>query len=263
MKNIIRSLILKSGYHLQKLDNHEKNRRNRFEPYEVEFHGHTLYVHDCDSFELGKYELFDRDQIYKFNTEREKPFIIDCGANLGMSVIYFKSLYPQAEIIAFEADPYVHSFLQKNVCSFQFSDTTIINKAVWNCAGETLSFLSEGGAGGRLQQPSAAHKFVNVQTIRLRDYLDRRIDFLKIDIEGAEYAVIRDCADQLTNVDNLFIEYHSFPGTPQNLHLILDIVQQAGFTYHIKEAFTNPEPFAERRINFGMDLQLNIFCYRN
>jgi hypothetical protein len=48
----------------------------------------------------------------------------------------------------------------------------------------------------------------------------------------------------------------------QNLHLILQIVKDAGFRYHIKEAYTTVLPFMERRLNNGMDLQLNIFCYR-
>ncbi len=235
--------------------------KERFAPYECIFLDHTLYVHDYASFNLGISELF-HENIYKFKADRDKPYIIDCGANLGMSVIYFKSLYPNAEIIAFEADPHIFSFLQRNVQSFNFSDVTVINKAVWCSPDNTLSFLSEGGAGGRLEEKSEKHKFVDVRTIRLKDYLKREVDFLKIDIEGAEYNVIEDCADELKKVKNLFIEYHSFPNVAQNLHLILEIVQRAGFKYHVKEAYTTPEPFIEQTLNFGMDLQLNLFCYR-
>jgi hypothetical protein len=53
------------------------------------------------------------------------------------------------------------------------------------------------------------------------------------------------------------------PEKRQNLHDILKIVQDAGFKYHIKEAYTTKYPFIERKLNFGMDLQLNIFCYKN
>ncbi len=247
---------------LKSFGNKSNGTKNRFEPYECEFMSQTLYVHDDASFELGKKELFV-EHIYKFISTNEDPYIIDCGANMGMSVIYFKSLYPQAEIIAFEADPHIFSFLEKNVRSFNFFDVKVINKAVWNSSSDTLSFLSEGGAGGRLQEKSEDHVFVDVETIRLKDFLNRKVDFLKIDIEGAEYNVIKDCSEELKNVKNLFIEYHSFPKTKQNLHLILDIVQNAGFCYHIKEAFTSSQPFVERKTNFGMDLQLNIFCYRD
>jgi FkbM family methyltransferase len=164
--------------------------------------------------------------------------------------------------LAFEADPYIFSFLEKNIQSFGLNDVTVINRAVWDINGQSLSFLAEGGAGGRVQEKSGHHKFVAVITTRLRDYLTEEIDFLKIDIEGAEGKVLSDCADGLKFVKNLFIEYHSMENTNQNLHSILQIVHHAGFRYHIKEAYTTVFPFIERKLNFGMDLQLNIFCYR-
>ena len=37
---------------------------------------------------------------YHFTAANETPHIIDCGSNIGMSVIYFKMLYPEAEIVA-------------------------------------------------------------------------------------------------------------------------------------------------------------------
>ncbi len=236
-------------------------KKQRFKPYTRNFKGHTLHIHDHASFKLGKKELF-RQQVYKFNSTKDKPYIIDCGANMGMSIIYFKSLFPSCRILAFEADPYIFSFLEKNVQSYQLQDVTIINKAVWNANDETLSFLAEGGAGGRLQEKSGQFKFVDVKTARLKDYLNEEIDFLKIDIEGAEYKVIADCASELKNVKHLFIEYHSMADKEQNLQRILQLAQDAGFRYHIKEAYTTKFPFVERRLNLEMDLQLNIFCYR-
>jgi len=273
MKQIIKKTFSKLGYRIEAIqptptieaDNgvlEQKAVKNRFEPYECTFMEHTLYVHDYASFDLGNSELF-HDKIYKFKADNDRPYIIDCGANLGMSVIYFKTIYPDAEIVAFEADPYIFSFLEKNVKSYQFLDVNVINKAVWNNSDDTLSFLREGGAGGRIQEKSNGFSFVDVRTIRLKGFLNKKIDFLKIDIEGAEYNVIKDCADELKNVQNLFIEYHSFPETKQNLHDILEIVQRAGFKYYIKYANDiSPAPFIEVNLNFGMDLQLNIFCYR-
>jgi FkbM family methyltransferase len=180
-----------------------------------------------------------------------------------MSIIYFKELYPQASIIAFEADDYIFGFLEKNIKSFEYKDVELINKAVWNC-DSTLSFVVEGGAGGRLETETAAGIYKQVPCTSLKKYLvGRKVDFLKIDIEGAEYEVIKDCEDELKNIDYLFIEYHSMPDKQQNLHNILNIVQNAGFSYHIKEAYTAKYPFIERNLNFGMDLQLNIFCYKS
>jgi len=237
----------------------------RFQPYETIFLNHKIYVHDHDSFLLGIQELFTQGKnIYRFHSSKENPYIIDCGANLGMSIIFFKSIYPNSRIRAFEADPHIFSFLEKNVKSFGLKDVELINKAVWKNSEEPLTFWVEGGAGGRIEKEknNSAAKFIQVTTTRLKDYLNEKIDFLKIDIEGAEFDVITDCSDLLYNVDNLFVEYHGFEKTEQNLHNLLSIFQKAGFRYHIKETFTSPEPFINQRINDGMDLQLNIFCYR-
>lgn len=237
-------------------------KRKRFKPYTTTFRGHRIHIHDHASFRLGYNEMF-KEEIYKFRSGKTDPFIIDCGSNLGMSIIYFKSIYPAARIIGFEADPFIFSFLEKNIQSYQFSEVTVINKAVWDISDETMSFMAEGGAGGRLQERSGSQKFIDVKTTRLKDYLKEEVDFLKLDIEGAEHRVIADCADQLKMVKNLFIEYHSMPDRPQALHDILDTAYKAGFRYHIKEAYTTAFPFIERKLNVGMDLQLNIFCYRS
>ncbi len=236
-------------------------KRKRFTPYSTAFRGHTLYIHDRASFRLGKNELF-KEEVYKFISSRPDPYIIDCGSNIGMSILYFKSLYPVSKILGFEADPYIFSFLEKNIESFDLNSVTVINKAVWDTEDQVLSFMAEGGAGGRLQLSSDQFKYIDVKTARLKNYLNEEIEFLKIDIEGAEYKVMEDCFDKLSWVKNLFIEYHSMANEKQNLHHILKIVNEAGFRYHIKEAYTTPSPFIERRLNVGMDLQLNIFCYR-
>lgn len=239
-------------------------RVERFVPTEKVFLNKRMFIHDIASFELCYDELFVQE-MYNFVAKRPDPYIIDCGANLGMSIVYFKELYPKAKIIAFEADEHVFSFLEKNVQSFGYKNVELVNKAVWN-KDDVLSFIVEGGAGGRLEEQSQYGNYIykDVSCVSVRKYLmDEKVDFFKIDIEGAEYEVLKDCEDLLPNVENLFIEYHSMPEKRQNLHDILKIVQDAGFNYHIKEAYTAKYPFIERKLNFGMDLQLNIFCYKN
>ncbi len=233
----------------------------RFVPLEKIFLGKTLFIHDIASFHIGEFELF-KSETYKFKANCENPLIIDCGANLGMSIIYFKELYPKASIIAFEADEYIYSFLEKNMKSFNYENVELVNRAVWNC-NDTLSFLTEGGAGGRLEIEKSNGAYKKVNCTSLKKYLvGRKVDFLKIDIEGAEYEVLKDCKKELINVEKIFIEYHSFENQEQNLHKILDILSKAGFKYHIKDAYTRKNPFIDRDLNLGMDLQLNIFCNR-
>ena len=68
-----------------------------------------------------------------------------------------------------------------------------------------------------------------VQTQRLCDLLDVKIDLLKIDIEGAEYEVIKDCESNLKNVEKLFIEYHGNYDEMHKLNSILNTLLANNF----------------------------------
>ena len=46
------------------------------------------------------------EREYWFATDNPRPLILDCGSNIGMAILFFKSLYPDAEITAFEPAPW-------------------------------------------------------------------------------------------------------------------------------------------------------------
>ena len=207
----------------------------------------------------GLKELFI-DESYKFYSATSAPIIIDCGANVGLSVMYFKSIFPRAKITAFEPDQNIFSLLTSNINEFGYADVNLINKAVWIEDGG-IEFLASGGVGGRICHGSDSNT-IQIPTVRLKNLLQEKVDFLKIDIEGAEFDVIEDCKDNLVNVNNLFIEYHSLEEKEQKLDEILKILKLAGFKYYIKEAWENQlHPYTNKRVNL-FDLQLNIFAYR-
>lgn len=205
-------------------------------------------------------EIFEKG-IYQFKSDHNSPKIIDCGANIGLSILYFKQLYPECKITAFEPDPKIFQLLTNNVNNFNLSQVELINKAVWNCE-TTLDFMSDNADGGRLVAMDFQSKKYQVQTIRLREFLQENIDLLKIDIEGAETEVLYDCADLLHNVKNLFLEYHSFNNQKQTLPQILKILDESNFRIHIQPGIISSQPFLGRHIHMGMDMQLNIFAFR-
>lgn len=235
----------------------------RHESTTTQFLGKLLEIVDVDSYFSMCDELFVK-RNYEFEACRKDPLIIDCGSNIGLSIIYFKQLYPECRIIAFEADNKVFNSLNKNISSFGFKDVAVNNKAVWITETE-VDFYAEGSWGGRLPKPDDVDNIVKVKTVRLKDFLNQKVDFLKIDVEGSETLILRDCADCLDNVQNLFVEYHSFTKEKQTLQELLSILHTAGFRYHIKEASiatTRKLPFLERTLS-GMDLQLEIFAFRD
>jgi FkbM family methyltransferase len=233
----------------------------RFTEAEVQLLGKKIKLIDVASFQSMYNDIF-KAGVYKFETKTPKPYIIDCGANIGLSVIFFKNLFPSAEIVAFEPDAKIFSVLENNLQAYGYSDIKLVQKALWNKETE-LEFFCEGADGGRLAKEKENIKTAKVKTARLRDYLNRPVDFLKIDIESAEVVVLKDCADLLTNVKNVFIEYHRFVEKEQELHVLLNILDQAGFRYYLYSTLAiGNHPFIEKNTYSGFDMQVNIFACR-
>lgn len=233
--------------------------QKRYVPGISELYGFPMRFADALTFIHGGEEIFSK-QIYMFETQKENPLIVDCGANIGLSVVFFKRIFPKAKIVAFEPDKQLFSILKMNI--EKYKDVELFDKAVWINNG-TIDFQQEGGFSGRIPKIGDITNIVKVPSVRLKDIINKPIDMLKIDIEGAEYEVIKDCADVLNFVDKIFIEYHSHIDEPQKLDELLSIIRNAGFRYHIQEAYTRNKPFVDKELMLGMDLQLNIFGYRN
>lgn len=226
---------------------------------EVIFLGQKLRYADAVTFLAGVQEIFHEEK-YRFVPGRERPVILDCGSNIGLSVIYFKLLCPESTIHAFEPDPDLFKILESNVAAFSLQDVHLYNRAVWTEEVE-VDFYAEGGFSGRISIGEQGQR-ERVLCVRLRDFLEAPVDFLKLDIEGAEVEVVADCMDRLSNVGHLFIEYHSQVGKVQRLDLILKALTESGFRYQIKDVFSAKTPYLRVGQMATMDLQLELFAYK-
>jgi len=178
-------------------------------------------------------------RIYHFDAQRQDPLILDCGSNIGMSVLYFKHVYPGARVIGFEPDPVVCPCLEENVRRNALAGVRCLQAGVAGREG-MLAFYSDGKCGSSLAAnmsdgPPRGWQKHEVPCVRLRDYLAEPVDFLKMNIEGAEWEVLADSEDLLPNVREMVVEYHHFPGLPRRLADILALLQRTGFDYLIND----------------------------
>ncbi len=232
----------------------------RFTECRVKVGDWDLVVPDAASFLTAYGEIFV-EQIYKIRCADDSPFILDLGANIGLSVLYLKKLYPKAVITAYEADPRIFSCLEQNITGNGYRDVVLVNKAVWH-ENAILQFSPEGGDGGRIAWDGEKNT-VTVQAQDIREILEgRTIDFLKMDIEGAEDVVLPACREYLPAVRAIFVEYHSRADERQQLDTIISVLSDAGFRLQLQSVFCSPSPLLERRVHSGYDLQLNIFGWR-
>ncbi|MFQ5668095.1 MAG: FkbM family methyltransferase [Candidatus Binatia bacterium] len=181
-------------------------------------------------------DLFVKQSL-RFEARHPAPRIVDCGANIGLATLYFKRLYPQARITAYEADPALHALLEGNLRDNGVAGAEALQAAVWTDNG-TIDFCCEGADSGTIDALAGdLHGATrNVPCVRLRDLLQREpIDLVKLDIEGAERAVLADCADVLGDVRAMFIDVHEFDPNRRNGPSILQLIEQAGFAYALDD----------------------------
>jgi len=69
---------------------------------------------------------------------------------------------------------------------------------------------------------------------RLRDSLNEPIDLLKLDIEGAELAVLEDCRDRLDNVRAITIDLHEFNPAQRQTGMVFELLAAAGFLFDMR-----------------------------
>lgn len=205
---------------------------------EIEAGGIRLRVTDgLNAYMQYKDEVVRR--IYDFDTDVASPLVIDGGANVGAFSIATRRKHPGARIIAFEPDPAIYAMLGENLERNGVRGVTLVNAAIGGAAGEA-SFAPDGEAGGLLRDTGS----VRVRVETLSRYLESEVDFVKLNIEGAELDVLRETATagRLRNVKALVLEYHGWANGPQRLHDILALLDAQGFRYlvHDFDEQTNP-----------------------
>jgi FkbM family methyltransferase len=177
---------------------------------------------------------------YAFASDRASPRVVDGGANMGMFTLATRRDHPAARIIAFEPDPAVFAILKQNLEQNGAGDVTLVNAALGAIDGE-MAFVPDGQAGGALTVDAGT---LRVRVERLSRHLDEEVDFLKLNIEGAELDVLREVATagRLRQVRAMVVEYHGWPDGEQRLGPLLGLLDAQGFRYllHDQDDQSNP-----------------------
>ena len=221
-------------------------------------------INDGPNFYIMYKDIFVH-RIYDFTASRPDPFILDCGSNIGMSILYFKRRYPRSRIIGFEADPEVFPYLEGNVAGNGLRDVQLIPALLAGREG-TSNFLSDGRCGSHalaedFDVASTGFTKHQVQCHLLRDYLTEPVDFLKMNIEGSEWDVLEGSEDRLRQVREMVIEYHHLPGLPRTLHLILDLLHRQHFEYLINDFDMESNPGACPPFHLRPDSRYYLLVY--
>lgn len=133
-----------------------------------------------------------------------------------MASVFFANKYPQAQIIAIEPEAANYELLRKNTAPYP--NVTCIEAALWKT--DTMLVLADPGGGNwsfqtfESSKPGKARRRQTVEGITVGTLMTRfgidRVDFLKVDIEGAEKEVFEGTPSWVNNVGLIAVELHDW-----------------------------------------------------
>jgi FkbM family methyltransferase len=203
-----------------------------------------------------------REGALGFRSSSPSPLIVDAGANVGMAALFWQASFPQPEIIAVEPCSLAYACLDRNVGGRP--GTTLLHKALWSVAGP-VPFREHADDTSHIVPTAGPMDQGTVDAITLGSILsgcDREVDFLKVDIEGAEVDVLQEACSHLPRVRRMFVEYHQFAGRRQQLSELLAMIADAGFVYVVDASRRVPQTFDRNTAPESLVFTANIYADR-
>ena len=211
----------------------------------------NIWYENSDEFYELKKEIFSENCYYidqpegVAGLEKEDPLIVDLGAHIGLTVLYFKMLFPKARVMAYEPVPDNFRLLQKNVTENQLENVQLVQAVVAPKAGilRIQEPIGEGawksGAGiiPKGWKGIQENREIKVEAVGIQEIIRQKIDIMKMDIEGMEYEVIRNMGPNIRNIKNMLIEVH--PRKDHRIEEIEKILTQNGFRLEINKDESN------------------------
>ncbi|MCI0707129.1 MAG: FkbM family methyltransferase [Ignavibacteriae bacterium] len=166
--------------------------------------GHKMFLDSSDSLRLsfhnGIYEEFETNLIKK--EVKAGDVILDIGANIGYYTLIFARLVGDTgKVFAFEPDPTNFSLLKKNVEINGYKNVILIQKAVSNKSETLKLYLCEDNRGDhRIYDSGDSRQSVEIESLVMDEYFQhngQKINFIKMDIQGAELRAVSGMANIL------------------------------------------------------------------
>src|SRR5436309_1531713 len=155
-----------------------------------------------------------------------------------MAVLFFKAYRPDAQVIAFEPDPATYARLARSVEINHLQRVTLENLAVGEKEGVATFYGSPADPGSltaSLEPAWGGDTGTKVRVVRLSRWIREPVDFLKLDVEGAEYGVIRDlvATGAIRRIREVVIEYHEIDAEPAGVPRMIESLRNAGLEVQV------------------------------
>jgi FkbM family methyltransferase len=245
----------------------------------VKVQGYKIFINRKD-FKISSYLLENRTyesaetELVK-NQINKGDIVVDMGANVGYYTLIFAGLVGKnGKVFAFEPDRDNFALLSKNVKENKFDNVILVNKAVSDKNGKTKLYLSEENKGDhRIYDSGENRDSVMVDVVCLNDFLNEykhKIDFIKMDIQGAEGNAIKGMTNFIENNKKIKILTEFWPIGLSSFNFnpkeFLEILEDYGFNfYDIRREGTIKATKDEILKKYPADRidHTNLFCIKN
>jgi FkbM family methyltransferase len=165
--------------------------------------------------------------------------VVDIGAALGEFTAYAAQKAPHGEVYAYEPNPQSFALLQVNILLNKLSNVKASCVGVWDRPGTMqLNLVNGEPLQGKtvFQQPDAA-QIAEIPVITfdqlVQEMVQAQIDLLKLDCEGAEYAILMGAsAESLARVQRIVMEYHDLDALHEH-SLLVRFLENSGFSVRL------------------------------
>jgi len=193
-----------------------KNPKSTIRKVKLDRNGTSVWLRTFTSDVETYYQVFVKEE-YSYLPAEPPRFLIDAGANIGLTSVYFSRKFPSARIIAIEPESTNVEMLKKNVQFLQ--NIEVVQAALVGVTGVADVFDAENGhwgfrafSGGSIQQKQDLKIIDHVEGITVEDVCQRFgigvVDLLKLDIEGAEQEVMSNSENWIGQVQVIAAELH-------------------------------------------------------
>lgn len=169
---------------------------------------------------------------------KKNDVVVDIGANIGaFSVLASKKAF-DGKIYAYEPDKENYDMLKKNNALNDLHNVFVSNAAVTEKKGHIDFFTSKLNNGGHSIYSTDSKKATKVKSTTLSDIFKinnlKRINYLKIDAEGAEYNILLNTpAKIIRKVDKIVLEYHDYLNHDHDYKDLEEYLEGNGFKVKI------------------------------
>jgi hypothetical protein len=177
---------------------------------------------------------------YRFGARSKRPLIVDGDAGCGLAVLYFKCLYPEGRVIAFEPDETAFGLLERNCHAYGLPDVDLVHGTL--SAQEHLITPDPHTGSGPPGGP---------------------VDMLKLGVDASQAHDLGRLAGLIAAADHVALDYRGPVGELQEIGPVFEILSDAG----LRVAVQSPDaalarPLVELPSSRTRVLRLRILGFR-